>query len=120
MPGESSGISKWPTLLLTTVRATPVAVFVAVTVTPGRAPPLMSVALPEIEPVMLCANAASGMRIASNTKRARARKRGFFAWFIWTPCELVGGKKSHLLDEAENSTAKGKKDGDRDRKSSDR
>ena len=94
MPGGSNGISKRPAPLLTTERETPVAVFVAVTVTPGSVLPLASVTLPEIDPVLLCANAANGMRIASSMKREM--KRRFFARFIWTPCGLVGGNKSDL------------------------
>jgi hypothetical protein len=67
LPG-GSGTSKWPVLAVTVVRVAPVARFVTLTVTPGTAPPLSSVALPEMEPLLLCPNDANGTRINSRKK----------------------------------------------------
>jgi hypothetical protein len=54
-----------------TVRATPVALFVAVTVTPGRALPLASVARPVSTAPEVWANAAAGISTSSRPTKIR-------------------------------------------------
>ena len=87
VPGGSSGTSKCPALFETLDRDMPVAVLTAVIVTPGSKPPASSVTLPEMEPVLLCANAENGTMAMS---RAIAnRKRICFTWLIEPPCMRV-------------------------------
>jgi len=74
VPGGSSASSKWPFSLLTVVRVAPVALFCAVTVTPGRAPPESSLTVPEIEPLLLCANAANGASVTSRIMRKKVKR----------------------------------------------
>jgi hypothetical protein len=75
--GGNSGSEYAPALFETVVRDVPVAVLVAVTVTPGRAPPESSVRRPETDPVLLCARRGSAMmRQKKSRKRVRRTLTG--------------------------------------------
>ncbi len=67
---------KTPEPSVTRLTVSPVAAFVAVTVTPGSTPPDESVMRPEIWPVMVCASAAPGrLNSAMASKPASASRR---------------------------------------------
>ena len=59
-----------PTSSVGTVRLKPVSTFLAVTVTPGRAPPLESVMVPTMEAEVTCAPAAGGSASASRMAKS--------------------------------------------------
>src|SRR6266508_6609558 len=67
LPIGRYGALNEPSLLVTTMRSKPVSTFLIVTVTPGIDPPDLSVTVPFIVPVTVCA--ATGMEI--NTARTQ-------------------------------------------------
>ena len=73
VPGLSSGNSKFPRLLVTAERATPVLMLVIPSLAPGTTAPEESFTVPVMVPVGLCARTAD-VRIAARSKETNSEK----------------------------------------------
>src|SRR5436190_5269576 len=98
MPTGSDGNRYEPSLPVVTVRLNPVAVFVAVTLTPGSAAPDTSVTRPPNDADPVCAKSAAGT--SSNIIMTMRRCGLFMKTSFWmrlggTICEFSGGELAH-------------------------